>query len=1490
MISYTYRFINTLFNTDVFAQKTVIFIIFQLFLPLCIAKATDDKEQLLEIMENNGKYLLGKQVRYLEDKDRKWTIDDILSTSFGNNFIIGNAEKLNFGYSNSAYWIMCELYYSNQNKNEKEWLLEVGYPLLDKIELFIKNNKEIIYKIAGSNYSSEKKDLHYNNAVFSLKLKPGLTTKFYLRIQSQSSIQIPLILWKKKDFTQMVIIKEYCFGLFIGTILVMILYNLIVYFSIKDRNFLYYINFLFALVLSEYAINGTSSRLIEHYVLWNMGGLIPFLLCYLCISGLFFTKLFLKTKEQLIKTDFIIFFLILNGFIILLFTIAFDYSNAIKFSIVYTIIFPLICIFSGILSYIKGNKSARFYVIGFFSIKLGVICFSLKCFGLIPANIFTEYSHHVGSLFLAFFLSIALIDKLNIEKQNSKISQKLTLEEQKNLLKIQKIALESNKKIARKLEIDSNKLALISKSFAESIEMITSETENVAGTSEEMTYSIRSIAFSIENMRISLENISRSAQNFLLNIDSVITAVDLLSNAMVDIEKIAHSGLKLAEKSNLMSKKTTETMSELDIAASEIDKVTDVIKRISDKTNLLALNAAIEAVEAGDAGKGFAVVANSIQQFADQSSFAAEDIAKRISDVQFKTKDAIAVINNISQIIDAISVSSEKITLSIEVQTQIINDIASNINEASASANEISTLIEELLEGINDISINAKEMTKGSDDVSKNIRSVCQEMIKSKEEMTQIKKSSKNLSQMAKSLCLCFLILFIFPFLKNSLQAKIDTKIQNVEINDERGEYNLGPSVLYLEDKTQNLSIKDILKNIKEISFFQNNTNTPNFGFSKSAYWLVCDIKYISNNHFKKEWLLEISYPHLDQIELFIVKDEKIIERKIAGDLFEFNKRELAYRNFIFHFNVKPDEELRLFLRVISKSSVQIPLKIWSHENFTDYIIQTEYYFGLYIGTFIIIILYNCFVFFNIKNIDILNYIHFIISWLLFQTILNGHAYQYLWSNSPWWANKLLPLSMIYSTTVGGIYAKKFIETKKYDIVANKILICLIFLGICFFPLIFFINYSIIIKISTSFTLLWAISLVYVAIKVYLNGNKTARFFLVAWISLLLGIISYSLKTIGLIPANFYTEYAVQIGSIILVLFLSMAMVERINTERKSNETKREILLKKQKNLLNSQEITKNSQKKTVKKLEIDIEKLSLVSISLTKNIEKVTHEAESVAGTSEQMSYNIRCIAESIENMSLNVQNISHSASQLFSNINFVTKSIDMMSNGMSGVEKYARRGSDIAKQANILSQKTTKTMSELDEAANEISIVTDVIKRISDKTNLLALNAAIEAAAAGNSGRGFAVVANSIQKFADQSAYAARDIAKRISEVQVKSKEAIDVIHDISTYIDQINTLSEKIAVSVEEQTKTTADIVNGSNEANEIANQISDSINDVSSGAFDISYNASEISKGADNVFQNMSSVTKEIVKSKQSIIQINNSSMELSELSKELCLKV
>jgi twitching motility protein PilJ len=91
---------------------------------------------------------------------------------------------------------------------------------------------------------------------------------------------------------------------------------------------------------------------------------------------------------------------------------------------------------------------------------------------------------------------------------------------------------------------------------------------------------------------------------------------------------------------------------------------------------------------------------------------------------------------------------------------------------------------------------------------------------------------------------------------------------------------------------------------------------------------------------------------------------------------------------------------------------------------------------------------------------------------------------------------------------------------------------------------------------------------------------------------------------------------------------------------------------------------------------------------------------------------------------------------------------------------------------------QETSKRIKRLGESSQEIGEITELISDITEQTNVLALNAAIQAASAGEAGRGFSVVAEEVQRLAERSADAARQIAALIKAIQTDAQDAISAM----------------------------------------------------------------------------------------------------------------
>ncbi len=168
-----------------------------------------------------------------------------------------------------------------------------------------------------------------------------------------------------------------------------------------------------------------------------------------------------------------------------------------------------------------------------------------------------------------------------------------------------------------------------------------------------------------------------------------------------------------------------------------------------------------------------------------------------------------------------------------------------------------------------------------------------------------------------------------------------------------------------------------------------------------------------------------------------------------------------------------------------------------------------------------------------------------------------------------------------------------------------------------------------------------------------------------------------------------------------------------------------------------------------------------------------------------------------------------AQAASEASSRVESAAAATEELAASIAEISDQVTRASDVAAQAVAETQKASKRISGLVEAAGQIGDILRLIRAIAGQTNLLALNATIEAARAGEAGKGFAVVANEVKALAHQTAQATEAIAAQITTVQTQTDDAVHCIHDVGNTILKMSEFATAVSAAVQQQDQTTVEI---------------------------------------------------------------------------------
>ena len=374
----------------------------------------------VEFDEHAGYLPLGPHMQVFEDVRGDATIDQVSSAALDGSFRTNGKPVLNAGYSRSVFWLRVDLLYKPQELDEhKHWLLELAYPPLDHLELYLPDGAGG-YRLAGRTGDAlpfSSRQIKQNNYLFNLELPPGQSQRIYLRAQSQGSMQMPLGLWAPEAFIEAQPTRIYVLGIIYGVLLVMLIYNLFIYLSVRDTSYLYYILYIASFGLYQVSVNGAGIQYFWPDDPWWANASTPFLIGSAALFGCQFARSFLHTGEHSPWVDRALLVLMALGALVMLLALTSSYATALRLATSLALAFTVVIFSAGVLAWLRGMRVARYFIFAWTAFLVGGVINTLMVLGYLPYSFFTMYASQFGSALEVGLLSLALADRINAMKE-----------------------------------------------------------------------------------------------------------------------------------------------------------------------------------------------------------------------------------------------------------------------------------------------------------------------------------------------------------------------------------------------------------------------------------------------------------------------------------------------------------------------------------------------------------------------------------------------------------------------------------------------------------------------------------------------------------------------------------------------------------------------------------------------------------------------------------------------------------------------------------------------------------------------------------------------------------------------------------------------------------------------------------------------------------------------------------------------------------------
>lgn len=379
-------------------------------------------------------FSLGRISQILKDPAGEITFEEILTREHEDSFKDHELDVFHFGLTKDVHWIRFDIMDIEEELMPERWneyLLYFDYSGIEKIELYLpvlnEQEENYVQFLGGFFHSGLQDETGFIFPVFQLPENFDPERPVYSRVESIYSKNFALGIAERNSFSGTQQLMVLALSLVYGIMLAMMLYNLVLFFAMKDKTYIYYVGYILFMTIYQVGVTGMFKiinfewgEVLELYTLAATFTAIIF--------ALLFAWSFINVPRFVPKAKYLayVFIVACGTGILLVLSGRYFYANRLAYLIGATL--PFLIMITAITAYRKGQVISRYYIIATAVLFSTVIVYVLRGIGMLEHNFITSHAVTVSAGMESLLLSFALADRIRMLRKHREQADKRTLE------------------------------------------------------------------------------------------------------------------------------------------------------------------------------------------------------------------------------------------------------------------------------------------------------------------------------------------------------------------------------------------------------------------------------------------------------------------------------------------------------------------------------------------------------------------------------------------------------------------------------------------------------------------------------------------------------------------------------------------------------------------------------------------------------------------------------------------------------------------------------------------------------------------------------------------------------------------------------------------------------------------------------------------------------------------------------------------------------